>query len=295
MRYFLHRDTLFIRGSFRATGPADSDCIIPVSTLLAHRIPAGAGPSIPVKNELEHAAAERGFGNDYTGFAVTNPVNNFCIFQYDFITAFIMAGTTPAAARAGALPEISIIIVISQGLRDAAILKAGSTARTAVTEALAAAGHAGHTPFSGPVIVACEGETVHDAAAPDSALGSRIRAALLFGVPAALQWAQKPAQERPAFFIFSRFKGEHWVEWVLEGCPYYPCHFRGQRCDFCYCPLYPCGDESLGEWSESASSGKVWNCARCTMIHEPAIADYLHEHPEASKDDLVRVWKSLKK
>jgi hypothetical protein len=38
----------------------------------------------------------------------------------------------------------------------------------------------------------------------------------------------------------------HWVEWSPEGCPYYPCHFEGQQCDFCYCPLYPCLDTSLG-------------------------------------------------
>ena len=29
-------------------------------------------------------------------------------------------------------------------------------------------------------------------------------------------------------------------------CEFYPCHFEGQYCDFCYCPFYPCGDSSTG-------------------------------------------------
>ncbi|MDP6613031.1 MAG: cysteine-rich small domain-containing protein, partial [Candidatus Hydrothermarchaeota archaeon] len=25
-----------------------------------------------------------------------------------------------------------------------------------------------------------------------------------------------------------------------EKCEYYPCHFQGQDCTWCFCPFYPC-------------------------------------------------------
>jgi adenosylcobinamide hydrolase len=79
------------------------------------------------------------------------------------------------------------------------------------------------------------------------------------------------------------------VEWSPGGCPYYPCHFEGQRCDFCYCPLYPCQDPSLGQWVESRNGGRVWNCAGCTLLHTPEVAEYLKKHPEAGLRELKRV------
>jgi adenosylcobinamide hydrolase len=96
--------------------------------------------------------------------------------------------------------------------------------------------------------------------------------------------------DAPAFFIYSRFGGGHWVAWSAEGCPYSPCHHRdGQRCDFCYCPLYPCGDETLGEEVVSSTAGAVWNCSACTLLHEPAVADHLRRNPMASLAELKRV------
>jgi adenosylcobinamide hydrolase len=124
----------------------------------------------------------------------------------------------------------------------------------------------------------------------------RVREAVLYGLPEALK--RHDAAESsgtPSFFIFSRFKGEHWVEWTPQDCPYFPCHFPGQRCDFCYCPFYPCDDEELGEWTESSKGGKVWNCAHCTLLHEPQIADYLKKFPMASRHELQRLQEEIKR
>ncbi len=97
-------------------------------------------------------------------------------------------------------------------------------------------------------------------------------------------------QGGPSFLIYSRFGGGHWVAWSAEGCPYYPCHHcDDQRCDFCYCPLYPCGDASLGEEVVSSTAGAVWNCSTCTLLHEPAVADHLRRNPMASLAELKRV------
>lgn len=64
-------------------------------------------------------------------------------------------------------------------------------------------------------------------------------------------------------------------------CPYYPCHFPGQDCTFCFCPFYPCKDERTGgKWIERSSGGKVWSCEDCTLVHRP-------ENVQAILDDLI--------
>ncbi|MBN2109581.1 MAG: threonine-phosphate decarboxylase [Methanosarcinaceae archaeon] len=57
-------------------------------------------------------------------------------------------------------------------------------------------------------------------------------------------------------------------------CEYYPCHFEGQDCTFCFCPFYPCKDERTGgQWIESSSGDNVWSCLYCNIIHEPEVVD----------------------
>ncbi len=57
-------------------------------------------------------------------------------------------------------------------------------------------------------------------------------------------------------------------------CNYYPCHFEGQDCTFCFCPFYPCNDERTGgQWIESSGGGKVWSCLYCEMVHRPEVVD----------------------
>lgn len=54
-----------------------------------------------------------------------------------------------------------------------------------------------------------------------------------------------------------------------RACPYYPCHFKGQDCTFCFCPFYPCGDERTGgRWVCRSSGGKVWSCEKCDLVHK---------------------------
>jgi threonine-phosphate decarboxylase len=59
-------------------------------------------------------------------------------------------------------------------------------------------------------------------------------------------------------------------------CDYYPCHFEGQDCTFCFCPFYPCEDSRTGgSWVESSSGGKVWSCLNCNIVHEEKVVDEL--------------------
>ncbi|MCE8424159.1 MAG: aminotransferase class I/II-fold pyridoxal phosphate-dependent enzyme [Candidatus Methanoperedens sp.] len=57
-------------------------------------------------------------------------------------------------------------------------------------------------------------------------------------------------------------------------CEYYPCHFEGQDCTFCFCPFYPCEDERTGgEYIQRTTGGTVWSCAGCDVIHRGQIAE----------------------
>ncbi len=67
-------------------------------------------------------------------------------------------------------------------------------------------------------------------------------------------------------------------------CEYYPCHFEGQDCTFCFCPFYPCNDERTGgKYVESSTGGTVWSCANCTIVHEPEVAQEILDELMALK------------
>jgi threonine-phosphate decarboxylase len=77
-------------------------------------------------------------------------------------------------------------------------------------------------------------------------------------------------------------------------CDYYPCHFHGQDCTFCFCPFYPCEDARTGgKWIDSTTGGKVWSCEDCTVIHRPAIAQKVLEflmEDGGSEESLKEAW-----
>ncbi|MDD5616615.1 MAG: threonine-phosphate decarboxylase CobD [Candidatus Methanoperedens sp.] len=57
-------------------------------------------------------------------------------------------------------------------------------------------------------------------------------------------------------------------------CEYYPCHFEGQDCTFCFCPFYPCEDTRTGgKLIPKSTGGTVWSCIGCRLIHEQKIAE----------------------
>ncbi|HCX89553.1 MAG: hypothetical protein COW04_13340 [Deltaproteobacteria bacterium CG12_big_fil_rev_8_21_14_0_65_43_10] len=41
-----------------------------------------------------------------------------------------------------------------------------------------------------------------------------------------------------------------------------------EDCTFCYCPFYPCGEESTGgKWIR----GAIWSCEDCNWIHRSEV------------------------
>jgi adenosylcobinamide hydrolase len=293
MRYYTESNTLFVRGSFRAASTGVNGGIRSVSTLLNHTLLPDSDAANAEK-ELEIVAAGAGIGGDYFGLLTTVPAGQACVLQYDFITVFITAGIRrEEPGRAG---SVNIVVTSSEGMSDGALLETIMVATEAKAEALLAL----DLPLTGTpadtVMAACEGDERHYSAGRLTDAGKRVREAVLHGIPAALTRHDTgvPA-DRPAFFIFSRIKGEHWIEWSPQDCPYYPCHFKGQSCDFCYCPFYPCKDETLGQWASGSTGRRVWNCARCKLLHRPKVAEYLKKYPGASREELMRVGKTVKK
>lgn len=284
MRYYLRRGTLILRGSFRAASTGISGGLSRVSTILNHSMEPGGIRRDP-ERELQGILACEGLPPDFFGLVTSVDMNHLCILQYDFITVFITAGI-PSGTASG--DSISLIIYSREGMTDAALLESILTATEAKTSALGSMGYLFSGTPGDAVIVACEGKSRHESARTRSDAGDRISAAVRFGVPEALHRHEGTvSREHPSFFIYSRFQGDHWVEWLPDQCPYYPCHFAGQACDYCYCPFYPCSDETLGQWVKSSSrDGSVWNCSPCTLLHQPVVAKYLADHPEASLEEL---------
>ncbi|HID19354.1 MAG TPA: hypothetical protein EYP28_00210 [Methanophagales archaeon] len=78
-----------------------------------------------------------------------------------------------------------------------------------------------------------------------------------------------------------------------ETCDYYPCHFAGQDCTWCFCPFYPCEDEQTGgEWVKTKEGGRIWSCSDCFWMHKSEVAKALMEefkrHEIDSVDDIEK-------
>lgn len=58
-------------------------------------------------------------------------------------------------------------------------------------------------------------------------------------------------------------------------CPYYPSHFVGQDCTFCYCPFYPCEDTTFGKFKISKRGKEVWDCSDCLFIHRSDVVKFV--------------------
>jgi glycerophosphoryl diester phosphodiesterase len=72
-----------------------------------------------------------------------------------------------------------------------------------------------------------------------------------------------------------------------ENCQYYPCHhFPDQDCTHCFCPLYPCKDEVLGNYVRTKKGKRFWTCINCRLVHRKAVAAYLMQHPQATTNEL---------
>lgn len=288
MRYYRSGPSLLIRGSFHAISTGVPGGCREVSCLSNHTVPLEFDHSDPGRESGLLLIREGITPGSALSLLTRVPMDHLCVFQHDSITCFITAGLSRAGSPGR---TITIILTCTGGLFPGALAGAIITVTEAKTAALLQGGFGVPGTPTDAVIIASEGSPVHQYAGPASPLGMMITRAVMYGVPVALKKHEEGATGvRESFFVYSRIGGDHWTEWKPHACPYYPCHAKGQCCDFCYCPLYPCGDTSLGSLVKSASGGMVWNCSTCGLIHDPVVARYLKANPMAQLQELKTVF-----
>ncbi len=75
-------------------------------------------------------------------------------------------------------------------------------------------------------------------------------------------------------------------------CEYYPCHFEGQDCTYCFCPFYPCEDEAKGEYIIGRKGSRVWTCKNCSDIHQAETVERIHQNLKGiNVDDMGAVYR----
>lgn len=300
MRYYFKPDSLIIRGRFRAASNGVAGGLKDVHTLLNISIPRGFAED--AEKYIDLISAKYGFLHPHFGLLTAVPMKNLCIVQYDYITAFVTAAVSEKNRT------INIIVTSAKPFTDAALLGALMTVTEAKMKVISSRKIPAGAFSTDAVIVAAEktGGAPEEFAGLLTESGMRIFKAVSHALTEALArfdnyllsnwgvsrgWSKgaSAGTDRPAFFIYSRYGGDHWNEWIPEGCPYYPCHkFSEQKCYFCYCPLYPCKDTEFSELI-ATPSGDVWSCMDCTFIHEPAVAEHLRRNPEAGFAELKAV------
>lgn len=63
------------------------------------------------------------------------------------------------------------------------------------------------------------------------------------------------------------------VSRLNKACKCFPCHSKLEDCTFCYCPFYPCGDDSRGNFVYTKDRRKIWSCQNCNWIHKESVVD----------------------
>lgn len=291
MRYHYTKETLFVRGDFKAVSTGVDGGMREVSTLLNSTVSKDFSNENPLEY-IQDILSKKGYSNDAFGLLTAVNMTHLCVLRYDFVTVFVTAGVSNPNPDPTKPHTINIIAVSDEELSDAALLETIITVTEAKAHALRLLGRDFTGTTSDAVIVACKKSgNPHTYAGTATPVGERVYSAVLKGVVEAINRHEKTVlRDKPSFFIYSRYMNTGWFEWISSGCKYYPCHFEGQRCDFCYCPFYPCKDETLGEWIEcSSESEPVWSCSNCTLLHSKKTAEYLIKHQDATFEELKNV------
>ena len=299
MRYYIKNSSLIIRGKFRVCSSGTNGGVRLCTTLINHQVEENffKDPS----KEIELKALSLGVSPQLTaGLLTAVPMHTLCILIYEGLTTFITAGITHPDQENQGLTEdpmlpgtINIILISKTHFSDQGLIDALITATEAKSMALIREGYSCMGTLTDAIITATEMTGDVRYAGSATKVGRMIHESVYFGVQEAMKrWKDCTIRQNPSLFIKSSIGGDHWIEWQKTGCPYYPCHFQGQRCDFCYCPLYPCEDISLGDWLEKDERFHIWSCARCTLIHEPAVVSHLLRNPEASINELKVIYQN---
>lgn len=68
---------------------------------------------------------------------------------------------------------------------------------------------------------------------------------------------------------------ENYKHFENTACEFYPCHFKGQNCLFCYCPLYWIPIDCGGRYRMLPNGIK--DCSQCFKPHLPGGWEYVQQ------------------
>lgn len=301
MHYYVADDTLIIKGDFDGIGTGVNGGRRTVKAAINHHVGLDFNRDDPGRY-LDEVAGGLGVEKPYFGFLTAVLMENLCIVSDRLVTAFITAGISNPCHDPSLPGTINIILIIHGRMSEGALAGAIITATEAKTKALFDMGFdfTGTTTDAMAVLMEARKTNVCEPAffeysGTATEIGQSIYRCVKKGVEEGIK-RQHPATDNTIhhsrLFVYAiGDQGPYWIEFPNERqgegkCEYYPCHFEGQDCTHCYCPLYPCEDPELGEWIKSGRGYPVWTCKDCTLLHKKKAVDLLSRRPEAHTKEL---------
>ena len=91
MRYHYDKDTVYIRGTFRAASTGIDGGLKNITTILNHTVPKDFSHNKP-ENVINEILDQKGYGTDAFGLLTAVQMQNLCILQSDYLTVLVTAG-----------------------------------------------------------------------------------------------------------------------------------------------------------------------------------------------------------
>jgi len=244
-----------------------------------------------------------GVERPYFAFLTAVRMENVCVVRDQQVTAFITAGVSNPCHDPSVPGTINIVLVVHGRMSEGAMASAVITATEAKAKALFEMGFdfTGTTTDAVAVLAeeratkACE-PAYFEYSGTGTDIGEGVYRCVKKGVAEGIkrQHGEDDGNHRSRLFVYAVLNdGPKWIEHPRgdlgrDRCPYYPCHFEGQDCTHCFCPLYPCEDPALGEWIRSGRGYAVWTCKDCILLHNKKAVSHLARHPEAGVGELKK-------
>jgi len=297
VRYYVVDKTLVVKGDFDGLSTGINGGRRRVKAIINHEVDKDFGHDEPVAY-MDAVASKLGVECPCFYFLTAVYMENLCVVRDRQVTAFVTAGVSNPCQAPG---TINVILVVHGHMSEGAMASAVITATEAKSKALFDMGFDFTGTTTDAVAVLSEelktdvcGPVYFEYSGSGTDIGHSIYRCVKKGVVEGIkrQHALVGGNNRSRLFVYAvSDEGPYWIEFPRENCgkgkcEYYPCHFEGQDCTCCYCPLYPCEDPELGEWIKSSRGYPVWTCKDCTLLHHKKAVDYLAKHPDTSTKEL---------
>ncbi|WP_237705940.1 adenosylcobinamide amidohydrolase [Methanocella conradii] len=293
LRYYVQDKTLVVKGDFDGLSTGIDGGRKKVKAVLNHEVGKDFDHRDPVAY-MDMVASKLGIEKPCFYFLTAVHMENLCVARDQQVTAFITAGVSNPCHDS--MPgTINIILVVHGRMSEGAMASAIITATEAKAKALFEMGFDFTGTTTDAVGVLAEkpktdvcGPLYFEYSGTGTDIGQSIYRCVKKGVAEGIKRQHSLGENhRSRLFVYAvSGDGPRWIEHPGEKsgkgkCEYYPCHFEGQDCTHCFCPLYPCEDPELGEWIKSSRGYPVWTCKDCTILHNKKAVEYLARHPDA--------------